>query len=295
MNLETPHGSARSLTDILIRSEDAEFEEEGLSATDPPLPQKVIARVEPSGQIPPRPFTLTLQPGYSAIYMDYQWYVEYPFNGRNDRSPSVSGRVQNTTTIQLEFGDNPQGGIWRGTFGGMFRHTSGWRGPGTNITLISSIRGINPTKAQIKARLASLPAQVRAYKESRFRQFGSDEMPLFGSPKGFGVMQIDNPPATARQIWSWLENVDAGLALINVKAREVAQHYKNIYDTNPKIPKLTADQIRLAEYQWYNGGWYWGWNAGIEKWDKITTETYADDAVRLEELVKAGSPPADWS
>jgi hypothetical protein len=241
-----------------------------------------------------QPFTLNLKPGFTCVYMDWRWWVEYPFNGRNDRSATRSGRVNGTVTITLDFGDDPQGGLWYGEFGGRFRHTDGWEGPVPTLKLVSSIRGTNPSKDEIRAQLGSIPAQVRAYKESRFRQFGPNEMPLFGPPRGFGVMQIDNPPATARQIWSWKENVDAGLALIAAKAREVDQHYRNIYNTDATIPRLTREQIKLAEYQWYNGGWYWGWDKEIRKWLKITSEPYADDALALEKKVEAGSPPSDW-
>ena len=188
-----------------------------------------------------------------------------------------------------------QGGVWHGVFAGWFRHTDGWQGPGTGIQLISSIRGKNPARDAIKSRLGSVSAQVRAYKESRFRQFGPDEMPLFGPPRGFGVMQIDTPPATARQVWSWVDNVDGGLALIDQKAKETRRHYQNIYDSDPTIPRLTDEQMKLAEYQYYNGGWYWGWNAAQRRWDKITSEPYADDALRIEKSVTDGSPPADWS
>jgi hypothetical protein len=260
-----------------------------------PLPDVVLQRVGIDGRIPDTTMTLNLKPGYTAIYMNWSWYIEYTFNGRNDRTAPVSGRVNGTTTFPINFGGNPQGGLWRGEFSGVFRAPDGWQGPGSGLTLISSIRGTNPSKAEIRARLGSVPAQVRAYKESRFRQFGADELPLFGSPRGFGVMQIDTPPATARQVWSWMDNVDGGLALIAAKSREVAQHYKNIYASDPTIPKLTADQMRLAEYQWYNGGWYWGWNTASRSWEKITPEPYADDAVRIEESVNAGNLPGDWT
>jgi hypothetical protein len=291
---QLPNGMYLDLHQVFERPSFADFESDWVGITNPQLPQVVLARVNPDGRIPSEPFTLNLQPGFSCLRLDYEWFIEYPFNGRNDRTPPVRGTVYNSTTFRVEFGDNPQGGIWRGTFGGIFRHTDGWQGPGTGLKLVSSIRGINPTKEQIRTRLASIPAQVRAYKESRFRQFGPDEMPLFGAPRGFGVMMIDNPPATARQIWSWLENVDAGLDLIDTKRRETTQHYKNIYAADPSIPHLTAEQFRLAEYQWYNGGWYWGWDAAARQWVKITPEPYADDAVRIENLVTQGTFPPEW-
>jgi hypothetical protein len=62
------------------------------------------------------------------------------------------------------------------------------------------IRGTNPAKAAIKGRLGPVENQVISFKESRFRQFRDNGDPLFGPPNGFGVMQIDTPPATKTEI-----------------------------------------------------------------------------------------------
>jgi hypothetical protein len=157
-----------------------------------------------------------------------------------------------------------------------------------------SIIGMNPDLPAVKAALGSLEMQVIAYKESRFRQFDPDFLPLFGPPRGFGLMQIDTPIPTYRQIWDWRENIKAGIALFEQKRKEVTQHFMNVRKAQPGAPELTEEQFLLAMFQYYNGGYYWAWNTGKSSWEKVDTTGYGDDALRIYKLVKSGNPPKDW-
>jgi hypothetical protein len=45
--------------------------------------------------------------------------------------------------------------------------------------------------------------------------FGHEQhMPLFGAPAGFGIAQLDNPPVTVDQMWSYLEELRAAIKLV---------------------------------------------------------------------------------
>lgn len=223
----------------------------------------------------------------------YKGYIEYTDHSRQDRSDQFSISSSSLDTV-LNLDHLMVGGIIHITIDLPLRLVNG-----TTMTkqLVSNgtITGENPSKATIQSELGSDELRVIAYKESRFRQFGSDSLPLFGPPRGFGVMQIDTPPATYRQIWDWKENVRAGKALLELKKREVDQHYRNIFAAHPTAPQLSADQSLLALFQYYNGGHYWKWNESKSAWEKLTNSPYADDAKRIYDQVKAGSFPTDWN
>ena len=107
-------------------------------------------------------------------------------------------------------------------------------------------------------------------------------------------MQLDNPRPSARQLWDWRQNAAGGVSLFQTKERETNQHYKNIYTAHPKAPKLSAEQLQLALYQYYNGGWYWDLDVASNTWKKTGSVAYGDDCVRIETLVKSGKlPPGD--
>jgi hypothetical protein len=227
-------------------------------------------------------------------------YIYYNEHGRNDKTVTVTRTFQATGSMfvyEIDFGPEIlQGGKIHVSGTCVQRHTSGK----TVTTAINSKEGLvtaaNPGKANVKARLGSLSLQVIAYKESRFQQFDAQGLPKFGPPHGFGIMQLDNPPATPRQIWDWQGNIDGGKALYTKKAQEVEQHFKNIYQAHPTAPHLTPDQLKFATYQYYNSGsFYWSWNQGTTKWEKSGSTAYGDDAVRIENLVTGGQPPPEWN
>jgi hypothetical protein len=143
---------------------------------------------------------------------------------------------------------------------------------------------------------------VVAYKESRFRQFGDDGLPVFGPPNGFGIMQLDNSPApTAREIWDWKQNVGSGVAKFQAGFGVVKQHYSNTIHAHPELRPLTDREIKIAAYQFYNSGsqdYYWVVDHQENDWQKNPNPTftaYGDDAIRIEDMVSAGSPPLDWA
>jgi len=166
-----------------------------------------------------------------------------------------------------------------------------------------------PWIAEIKFRLPHIAHQVIAYKESRFLQFHKKNLPLVNQkkrPVGFGVMQLTRDPLpSARELWDWKQSVHAGVSKYEPGKGVVRKHYKNMRESHPKLPELTADQLKIASYQYYNAGnhFYWVPDDTETKWVKnpITDSAgkhpytdYGDDVVRVEKLVVKGTPPADW-
>jgi hypothetical protein len=260
------------------------------------IPPKVIARVTADPKLPPFPVVWAwTSPGYAFVSANHKGNAFYNEHGRNDQS-EVLQFTTSSLTATFDFRGAIQGGVF------VARCSVNWRriqdgktGTTAEAEQQFSILGDNPTKSAVRAAVGSLPLQVVAYKESRFRQFDNAGLPLFGPPNGFGVMQLDNPRPSARQLWDWRQNAAGGVSLFQTKERETNQHYKNIYTAHPKAPKLSAEQLQLALYQYYNGGWYWDLDVASNTWKKTGSVAYGDDCVRIEKLVKSGNPPGDWN
>lgn len=261
------------------------------------IPSRVAARITTSPTLPP--FNVQWywdSGGKEFINADHWATIIYDDHGRNDRSQRIHS-VLPTLLATYDFSNQILGGRLE------LECRANWRDRRTGETGSSpvgrgsdwSIRGDNPSKSAVKTALREVRLQVIAYMESRFRQFDVTGLPLFGPPNGFGIMQIDNPPATARQVWDWRSNVAAGVALIARKTQEVQNHFRNIYRANPDAPHLTEEQLSLSIYQYYNGGWYWSWNSRRKMWEKRGVTSYGDEGLRIEMLVASGQYPPGWN
>jgi hypothetical protein len=268
------------------------------AAAPPPF-----AFIQPNVTIPTTNLTLSpLQAGWELVgEVAWNASISYTDHSRNDQAP-ISGSSSVWTPIAIDFQGVVQGGTISMNLSANVRSTQ--TGATNKLTWsgTSTIRGLNPTKADIKARLGNVQSQVIAFKESTFAQFGADNLPVFGPPNGFGVMQLDNSPTpSARQIWDWMQNVDAGQSKFASGQQVVRQHYANLIAANPKLPALISDQLKLASYQYYNSGnngFYWVPNAALNGWTKNSASAltaYGDDAARVEGLVNGGTPPPGWN
>jgi hypothetical protein len=258
------------------------------------IPDQVIARITTEPKLPPIPIQLQLNPGFSLNgEIQYSSFIEYTEHNRNDRTQTITGRSA-SLSFTVNFGDVVQGGHFSIDLTIPWKHTSGQTGIG-RLTGQSSVRGINPTKADSKARLGGIEVQVTGYRESRFRQFDSSELPLFGLPNGFGIMQLDTPPATARQVWDWKANVDAGKALFATKANDARTYPARVRQQYPDATDFTAEQLKMETYQRFNGGAYWKWDDANKKWVKSPPNNYADESLAIETAVLGGNPPGDWN
>jgi len=260
------------------------------------IPPTIVARITAEPRLP----VMNVQwawsyPEYTIISVNHKAYIVYEEHGRNDQSRLLQF-TNNTLLSVLDFGGDVQGGVLvcRCSINWL-RTSDGATGTTAEGEQQFGILGDNPSKASIRALLPDSMLQVLAYKESRFRQFDNASLPLFGPPNGFGVMQLGTPRPTSRQVWHWKENIQGGLALYSRKKNEVNLHFKNIYAEYPEAPKLTDEQLKLALYQYYNGGWYWDWDVTQRKWIKTGATAYGDDALRIEKMVASGAPPSDWN
>lgn len=161
-------------------------------------------------------------------------------------------------------------------------------------TYAGTTKGKNPTKEIIRDQISNIEFQVTAYRKSQFRQFGSEGNPLFGPPNGFGIMQIDNPPATIQQIWSWQANIVAGNALFEQKSRDAKSYPSRVRNQYPEATDFTEKELKLETYQRYNGGAYWKWHDTSKKWQASPPNNYANESLAIEERILAEDFPSDW-
>lgn len=229
--------------------------------------EKVIAWISPNAKMPVVPIQLTLKPGFSLVALSYSARIDYKDHGRNDTTGLRTGSP-NKLSFTINFGASPQGGAFVIDMPVKIKRNSDGAIASRTISGSSNVRGRQPSKSNVKAALSNIELKVTAYRESRFRQFTNAGKPLFGPPHGFGVMQIDNPPATARQIWDWKDNVRAGIALFNQKKEDARTYPARVRKNHPTATDFTPAQLKLETYQRYNGGGYWQWDPESSKWKK---------------------------
>jgi hypothetical protein len=253
-----------------------------------------ISWITTEPRIPPIQFDVTLPDCTLNGNLNYSAHISYAENGRNDVSDTFHGTIP-SLSLTIDFGDVVRGGTLQINLEVPVITPDG-KAQTLTYTYVSGIRGTNPSKADVKSALGDIEFKVIAYKESKpkFKQFDERGLPIFGPPHGFGIMQLDNPPASARQLWDWRQNIEGGKSLFRIKEKELRQYFKNVRKVHPEAPELTADQFRLAYYQYYNGGVYWGWNDKSKRWEKVGITKYGDNALRIENLVKSGTPPPGW-
>jgi hypothetical protein len=176
------------------------------------------------------------------------------------------------------------------------------------------IRGINPVRDSVKAGLL-IPQQVVVFRESNWRQFnGSPGFPLYGAPRGYGLMQLDNPSATDQQVWHWRENRARGITLLADKYAEAVglgariRNGQSRQDWYPvryaNATDLTSDeQLWKETFQRYRGGSYWRWRP-LRPRDPLSTGSWVADPQQghnrggedwqTYQDVLNGNPPPGW-
>jgi hypothetical protein len=143
--------------------------------------------------------------------------------------------------------------------------------------------GTNPSTAALMNMVITNDAFKKLMRlESGLRQFRTPSCPLFSGDNlgGVGICQITSPPPTDDQVWSWKENLKAGLLFY--KAKEVVarayprhvrdgQEFKNLVkEYNDKrvakakpeaplkplpidLPDYTPEQLERDTVRGYNG------------------------------------------
>jgi hypothetical protein len=137
--------------------------------------------------------------------------IDYNGHGRGDSDwfASSSGTtLPAASTWNINFGSLTRGG----TATLYYRYNSQ-----AEKYFTFTIGGTNPSENDAKGKLGSDPWFLTriARQESGIHQF-SGSSPLFGSPNGWGIMQVDPPPGP-EQIWNWHANVDEGKTRVTNK------------------------------------------------------------------------------
>ena len=118
-------------------------------------------------------------------------------------------------------------------------------------------------KSYVEARDATALEKLVA-QESRFKHFIElDSEPVVAGDKGYGLTQLTRPVPTFSQIWSWKENLDAGILLVAAKKKE-AKRFLDAHGSS----SYTQDMLDLETISRWNGGSYHEWNSTEKKWQR---------------------------
>lgn len=143
----------------------------------------------------------------------------------------------------------------------------------------SILKGTNPGQAAIEQVITDPTLRQIACQESRYKQFYASREggvgklnTKDGSRGGVGVMQLYDPMPTSAQVWSWRENIKAGIDLYNTKRIFALQHpnieFKNLNKEREKLglpactkelPPLTPEQLSREIIRLYNCGFEYRW------------------------------------
>ena len=232
--MEGPAASAK--TDSLRRLREEKVLKAAMLSSWCPLSRVVVKSVEPElvvlkpkpssddEEISPAPQMPELEAeaqlnNFDGGVVQFSWNFRVRWNGPDGRT------FDDQFTGQTE-AQNADISIWAVSWGERTRggdditlEVAASAGGNTYSAEVNSpyrILGENPTVAQVKAGL-SLQEQVTVYLESspKWRHFRDDGFPIFGAPHGYGLMQLDNPPATDEQVWNWRANRAGGVRLLN--------------------------------------------------------------------------------
>ncbi|AQQ40194.1 hypothetical protein A8E81_02775 [Burkholderia cenocepacia] len=131
------------------------------------------------------------------------------------------------------------------------------------------VLGKNPAKEDVLAYLKPIPKTVGFElvldQESHFKNFRmSDSEPVVAGDKGFGMTQMTNPAPSYEQVWSWKENIKAGVKLWQQKQTDAIKHFDGV--------PYTEEQLRRETFSRWNGGAYY-------KVDKAAGTIVRDDVM----------------
>jgi hypothetical protein len=224
---------------------------------------------------------------------NFSWTLDISYTGPDGRTTLASYSTTSNIGGRWNPYDSPATNV-RG--GDAALYVSAQREQQTLADHTSGVRllGTNPSRASVNAILGGFPATNIACWESRHRlaQFGPDGLPSFGLPHGYGIMQLDNPPASPEAIWNWRVNVADGLALIAQKQKDANRYPARIRAQlrDPGIPDFCADgtidsatnrsMCLLEGIQRYNGGIYWRWNPTAYAWIASPSSNYVANVLQ---------------
>jgi hypothetical protein len=226
------------------------------------------------------------------VALQYQWNVTLVFKGgscAHSLNRTISHPPINTTTAtnqlaisfsQIRGGDLVVKVTVRVGNSTLTAQSSGLKVVGTNPT-VTTLAATAPNNTTFR-KLMRL--------ESGLRQFLTPDCPLFSGDNagGVGLCQLTSPAPTDDQVWSWKENLKAGVALWNSKeshargypdqvrkssdfqvlvkayndqraataaaaAKKAGKPAPNTQPITVTLPDYTAEQLRLDTLRGFNG------------------------------------------
>ena len=169
------------------------------------------------------------------------------------------------------------------------------RGGTVEATFIAKIVGTDPDIGDVRAALGDDTMRRIANVESGFHQFETDPgtgriVPKFNFKQnaqgqkirgdgGVGICQITRKNPLAEDVWDWKANVKSGKTIFGAARGAAAgflgQHAQNGQFVN-SLGLANAEAIRREAIQNFNGGHFWQWNPGANRWDASPPNNYVD-------------------
>ena len=133
-----------------------------------------------------------------------------------------------------------------------------------NATIAVSIKGTNPSAAEVGAYLAKQPGadgfdKIVAH-ESKFKHFNAVNEPIKSFDNGYGMCQLTTPTPTFEQVWNWKSNIDGGLKLFAQKVASATTYLGQAKRSH------TPEQLKYEAVCRWNGGAYHEWDAKAAQW-----------------------------
>ena len=178
-------------------------------------------------------------------------------------------------------------GIWTPSFptvcGGEATLTvsADYQGENYQARVNFRIRGKNPSADAVLQRLGGEYSPLRHIAQflSALKQFDMQGLPYVGDHGEVGIMQLCDPAASWPARWSWVQNIEAGKALMH-RAQGSAKAYLDqhrIEGTYPNNQSLSDSGVLLREMmQRILGGAYWQWDEHDDQWRRDPPDNSLD-------------------
>lgn len=222
----------------------------------------VVGYIDRNLNMPTVQFSASVAPSSIPVAdTTFHWYLEmaYTEHGKN-----FVHRVPASGTVNIT-GSN----TWQPSWGSLLAggneitvYVSATANGGTSPASGKSgfeIHGENPSQAQLFAQANFVEARAVMWQESTHRQFNAVrytgiDLPLWGTPDGWGLMQRD-PLQSEAQLWNWQVALSLGISWLNT-VRTNAQDYLNTwYDVAAASPTPADDWSWNPHSQ--NAAWVW--------------------------------------
>jgi len=208
-----------------------------------------------------------------AVKVPMQWALQIVENVWPAACPSAKVGRQVFNSHAMSVGE----GLWTPAFnsvvGGdaMLMVSAEFQGDVYKAMVNFRINGRNPSPEAVLDKLGGeqSPLSRMAQYLSGLKQFDHLGMPNVGKRGEVGIMQLCDPAAQSQHRWSWLQNIEAGKALMQ-RMQGSAKAYLDQHRVESSYPNdqaLTDGSVLLREtLQRYLGAAYWRWDELSQQW-----------------------------